>query len=205
MRKPFLKVALIPAVLLLVFASGCNLVDSPGANFSDNGSLVLKEQFCVTFNEFRTSGNFESSIVCDQFNAQIAQWLADNNVDPAKVRKIFMFMQSGVICLNSNQGHPWDITSKVKIKRMDIPEATQNLLRTQTVTIPDSFDPCYSPRMVYRGVRVVNRALGDFVDGGAPLLRLTMAALDVDPEPTPQDPLVFSWDACIEVLVQVNP
>jgi len=204
MRNPFLKVALIPAVLLLVFASGCNLVDSPDANFSNGGSVVLKETFCVTFNEFRTSGSFESEVVSDQFNAQIAQWLADNNVDPANVRKIFMFMSSGLICLNSNQGHPWDITSKVKIKRQDIHEPTQNLLRTQTVTIPDSFDPCYSPRMVYRGVRVVNRALNDFIDGGDPILRLTMAALDVDPEPTVQDPLIFSWDACIEILVQVN-
>lgn len=203
MKKPFLKVALIPAVLLLAFASGCNVIEAPGgANLDDDASLVLHEQFCVQFDENRQSGTFESEIVCDQFQDEILQWLADNNVNLSDICSIFM--SGGEICLKPYQGHDWDITSKVKIKRLDIWDGPQTLLHSQTVTIPDSFDPCYRPSFGYRGVRLVNRALNDLVQGGNPVLQVSMIYTDVDPEPSPSDPLIFSWCACIDIVAVVG-
>lgn len=201
MRNPFLKAALLPAVLLLVFASGCNVVESPDASF-DHESAVFREQFCVTFTENRTSTPFASEIVCDQFQDQILAWLAANEIELDAICNIFM--AGGSICLNPYQGHDWDVTSKVLIERLDIPDGPKTLLRSQTVTIPDTFEPCYYPRFSTRGVKVVNRALEDLIQGGNPILQVTMTMTDVDPEPSGSDPLIFSWDACIDILAVVG-
>ena len=204
MRKRFLTIALVPAVLLLAMASGCNMVDSPSATL-DTEDYVIKEEFCVTFNENRTSGNFQSEIVCDQFRTDIEAWIAGAGVQYSDICKI---MTNDVrICLPTYEGHDWDVTSKVNIERLDINDGPHTLLKLQTVTIPDTYDQdgfCKKPKSNYRGIRVINRALEDLVAGGNPLLQVTMAMTDVDPEPSQNDPLVFSWDACVTVLAVVG-
>jgi hypothetical protein len=206
MKKPFLTVALIPAVLLLVFASGCNLVESPGANLDNDASIVLQEEFCVSFNEYRTTGTFESEVVCEDFADDILAWLDANDITYSDICSIFM--SGGRIVLNEPyNGHPWDITSKTNLRRDDIHDTGGNnpFLRTQTVTIPSDVDgDGYMPRFYHRGVRKVNRALEDLVAGRDPILTVTMKNTDVDPEPSVSDPLVFSWDACISVVVVVG-
>jgi hypothetical protein len=205
MRKPFLKVALIPAVLLLVFASGCNLVDSPDtdAALGNGPPIVIQEEFCVTFSEYRTSGTFQSEIVAEEFAAQISAWLDANGVLDLNIIKIRQIFQSGgrIVLPQGYTGHPWDITSAVTIQREDIPDEPQEWLRAQTVTLPDDLlDPGYVPRFRFRGVKTINRALEDLAAGGDPMLRVTMVTTDVDPEPSPSDPLVFTWDACVNVI-----
>lgn len=203
MKKPFLKVALIPAVFLLVFASGCNLVDSPGANLADESSVVLQEEFCVQFDEYRTDSEFTDD-VSDLYAAQILAWLDAEDVNLDDICSIF---QSGgrIVLAEPYQGHQWDITSKIHVKRTDIYDEFHPYLRPQTVTLPDDImDPGYVPSFHYRGVRKVNRALEDLVDGGMPGLSFVMWFTKVDPEPSTVDPLVFSWDACITVTVVVG-
>jgi hypothetical protein len=206
MRKPFLKVALIPAVLLLAFASGCNLVDSPDtdAALGNGPPIVLQEEFCVTFEEYRTTGTFQSEIVAEEFAAQISAWLDANGVLDENIIKIRQIFQSGgrIVLSEPYMGHPWDITSAVTIQRDDIPDVAEEWLRTQTVTLPDDIvDPGYVPRFRFKGVKTVNRALEDLAAGGDPMLRVTMVTTDVDPEPSVSDPLVFTWDACVNVIV----
>jgi hypothetical protein len=203
MKKPFLKVALIPAVVLLVFASGCNLVESPGANMAADASLVLQEEFCVQFDEYRTSSDFTDDVT-DLYAAQILAWLEANDVELDDVCSIF---QSGgrIVLVEPYSGHPWDITSKIHVKRTDIYDDFHPYLRPQTVTLPgDIAAPGYNPSYHYRGVRTINRALEDLVDGGNPTLSFWAWFSRVDPEPSEVDPLVFSWDACIEVTVVVG-
>lgn len=203
MKKPFLKVALIPAVFLLVFASGCNLVDSPGANLDDDASTVLSEEFCVQFDEYRTDSEFTDD-VSDLYAIQILAWLEAENVDLDDICSIF---QSGgsIVLAEPYSGHQWDITSKIHVKRTDIYDDFHPYLRPQTVTLPDEIvPPGYRPSFHYRGVRTVNRALEDLVDGGMPGLSFVMWFTKVDPEPSPVDPLIFSWDACIDVTVVVG-
>jgi hypothetical protein len=212
MKKPFLRVALIPAVLLLVVASGCKVIETPDANLAET-SIVLHERFCLQFDENRESGTFASEVVCDQFQDDILQWLSDNNVDLDMLCSIFM--SGGQICLKPYTGHDWDITSKVMIERLDIADGPEELLKKATVLLPDGFydesgksargsaEGCYSPSFEYRGVRIVNRALEDLVQGGNPSLKVTMASTDVDPEPSAADPLIFSWCACIDIVAVV--
>lgn len=206
MKRPFLKVALIPAVALLLFASGCNLVDSPDtdAALGNGPPIVIQEEFCVTFSEYRTTGTFESEIVAEEFAAEISAWLDANGVTDPNIIKIRQIFQSGgrIVLGAPYSGHPWDITSSVDVLRLDIPDEAQMWLRTQTVTLPDDIvDPGYVPRFRFRGVKTINRALEDLAAGGAPELQVTMVTTDVDPEPSVSDPLVFTWDACVNVIV----
>lgn len=205
MRKGFIKVALIPAVALLVFASGCNVTDSPtDANFHGS-KFVLYEKFCVTFDEHRASLNSGTSeIVCDQFATDINQWFADNNVDPSDV--CLIFQSGGKMKLGApyEGSHDWDITSKVMIERVDINDGPKVYLRTQTVTVPDDLEGWGEfPRFDFWGVLLVDRALGDLVDGGNPVLKVTLKYTDVDPEPSESDPLDFSWQACVDIVAVV--
>ena len=207
MKKPFLKVALIPAVVLLVFASGCNLVESPGANLEET-SVVLQEEFCVQFDEYRTSSEFTDDVT-DIYAEAILDWLAAEGVVLEDICSIF---QSGgrIVLAEPYTGHPWDITSKIHVKRTDIYDEFHPYVRPQTVTLPDDIAGSgYVPSFHYRGVRKLNRALEDLVDGGYgatsyPSLSLVMWFTKVDPEPSTVDPLVFSWDACITVTVVVG-
>jgi hypothetical protein len=203
MKKPFLKVALIPAVVLLVFASGCNLVDSPGANMAKDTSLILTEEFCVQFDEHRTSSDF-SDDASTLFATQILEWLEANDVALENICNIFQ-REGRIVLVEPYMGHPWDITSKIHVKRTDIYDEYHPYLRPQTVTLPgDIVDPGYAPSFHYRGVRKVNRALEDLVDGGMPTLSFICWFTKVDPEPSGADPLVFSWNACITVQVVVG-
>jgi hypothetical protein len=206
MRKPFLKVALIPAVVLLVFASGCNLVESPSGtspNFKKPG-IVLKEEFCVTFDEYRTECDFTDDAT-EAIAAQIFFWLDENGVALGDICQLW---QSGgrLRLAEPYVGHEWEITAKVEVKRLDIYDEYTTYLKPQTVKIPKKLDnkgKGYKPKFYHRGVRKINRALEDMVDGQYPQLSFVMTSTDCDPEPSPSDPLIFSWAACIEVTVIV--
>ena len=207
MRKGFIKVALIPAVALLVFASGCNVADSPtDANFHGT-KLVYYQKFCVTFNENRTSlTSGTSAMVVDNFANDINAWLDDNNINRDDVCLIFQAGGKMKLGAPYQGSHDWDITSKVDIERTDIHGYKVNYLRSQTVRVPDDLAGYgVFPRFGFFGVLVVNRALGDLVEGGNPQLEMTLKYTNVDPQPSAADPLAFSWQACIDVVAVVCP
>jgi hypothetical protein len=200
MKTSFWRFLLVACVGVVAFAGGCKIVEAPDVDLN-RASAVLREQFCVQFDEYRTTGEFESEVVCEQFAQEIAQWLADNNISGDDIKHIFM---SGGLILEGDAfegAHSWDITSSVYIERTDIDDGPERLLRPQTVTVPEDIEgpSGYKPKFDPKGVKLVNGALRDFVDGELPILVVKMVSTDVDPDPSEADPLVFSWQACIEV------
>ena len=205
MRKWLSGIPLIISITILLLAAGCNIVDTNQVASFSRAKIVLNEEFCVRFDENRTTGRFEKEVVCNQYAKMISEWLEANDLDPGDIKHIRM--KGGIIREGVEfQGtHRWDITSSVYIKRRDLGKRPKQFLRSQTVTIPDDIEgDGYKPRLNPDGVKVVNRALTDFVDGDEPVLILKMVATDVDPEPSESDPLIFSWDACIEVMAIVR-
>ena len=207
MKKDFLKVALIPAVVLLVFASGCNLTnDTPSSANLSGDKIVLYETFCVEFDTYQTGVPFVDPPISPLYAEEINAWLDANNVDRNDITHIF---QSGGRILDcdppSSPAHDWDITSKVTIRREDIADGPKTYVRTMTVTVPDDLEyRGVYPRFGYYGVQLVNRALWDLVEGGDPVLWVEMVGTDVDPEPSEADPLTFCWQACVKIVVVVE-
>lgn len=205
MKKSFKRFALVPAVALLVFGNGCNMVDTPTQSNQNTGFVLLTETFCVQFDENRTTGTFASEVVCDQFAQDILDWFTSKGVSLNCVEQIFM-IGAKIKCVSFSGSHSWDVTSKVDIKRTDIADGPKTLLTSQTLTVPGECDApeYYRPRLGLYGVLLVNRALNDLVNGPAPTLVATMVATDVDPEPSVTDPLTFSWQACVSVAAIVK-
>jgi hypothetical protein len=203
--KSFKKFALVPAVALLVIGSGCNMVDTPTQPNEHFGALIMIETFCVQFDEYRTTGTFASEEVAEEFEQQILAWFGDKGISLECVDLIFM-IGAQIKCVSFQGSHDWDVTSSVTIKRTDIADGPKTLLTSQTLTIPDECDApyYYRPRLGLYGVLLVNRALNNLVRGGSPALVVSMVATDVDPEPSVDDPLVFSWKACITVTAIVD-
>jgi len=203
--KSFKRFALVPAVALLVFGSGCNMVDTPTQPNENFGALIMIETFCVPFVEYHTVGQFESSAVSDQFRQDILAWFSSKGISLDCVDAIFM-IAAKIKCTDFNGSHSSDVTSYVNIKRTDISDGPKTLLTSQTVTVPNECDApyYYRPKLGLSGVLLVNRALNDLVNGGSPALVVDMKATDVDPEPSVNDPLSFTWQACITVTAIVD-
>jgi hypothetical protein len=180
------------------------MVDTPTEPNASGGALILVETFCVQFDENRTTGTFASEVVCDQFQDDILAWFAGKGISLDCVDLIFM-IGAKIKCVSFQGSHDWDVTSSVTLKRTDISDGPKTLLTSQTLTIPGECDDSgYRPRLGLSGVLLVNRALNDLVRGGDPVLVATMVATDVDPEPSVNDPLTFSWQACVTVTAIVD-
>jgi hypothetical protein len=203
--KSFKKFALVPAVALLLFGSGCNMVDTPTQPNENFGALILVETFCVEMAEDRTSGNFSSAVVCDQFKDDILNWFSSKGISLDCVDAIFM-IAAKIKCVSFQGSHSWDITSSTSIKRTDISDGPKTLLTSQTLTVPNECDApyYYRPKLGLYGVLLVNRALNDLVNGGDPAMVVEMKATDVDPEPSVNDHLTFTWQACVTVTAIVD-
>jgi hypothetical protein len=222
MKKVFGTIALIPAVALLVFAGGCNPLggsssSSPSPD-DDNGGMIFVDEICVNFSENRTSLEGGTVAVVDDFKAQVVAKLTEHgllNGDDSDDDDVRIFMSGGRILLRGvYSGHDWDCTFNTCIERTDISHGPRELTRLATVTVPDDIaEPGWRPRFNRYGVRVVNRALADCLrsdddddsdDGSDPKLAITMKVTSSNPEPSPEDPLVFSWKACITVMTVVD-
>jgi hypothetical protein len=203
--KSFKRFALVPAVALLVIGSGCNMVDTPTQPNENFGALILIETFCVPFVENATTGSFGSAVVAEEFKAEILAWFSSKGISLDCVDAIFM-IAAKIKCTDFNGSHSSDVTSYVTIKRTDISDGPKTLLTSQTVTVPNECDApyYYRPKLGLGGVLLVNRALNDLVDGSDPTLVVEMKATDVDPEPSVNDPLSFTWEACVTVTAIVD-
>jgi hypothetical protein len=182
------------------------MVDTPQQPNETFGYVLLTETFCVQFDENRTTGTFVSEVVCDQFAQDILAWFASRGVALDCVESIFM-IGAKIKCVSFSGSHSWDVTSKVELKRTDISDGPKTFLTSQTLTVAGECDApdYYRPRLGLGGVLLVNRALNDLVDDGTtPTLVATMVATDVDPEPSVNDPLTFSWQACLSVAAIVQ-
>ena len=204
MHRRFMSLAVLAAAMFLL-AVGCNVVDTTEPNINSNG-VVFMQEFCVELDENRTTDSFEKEVVCDQYAAQIAQWMADNDLEPGDVTNIFMMGGRIEEAAPFQGSHAWEFLSSVYIKRQDLGDHAQRFVVHDNVTVPDDIDGAgYQPRFDHHGVRVVNQALRDFVDGGNPILVVKMVGSDVYPAPSDSDPLVFSWRACVDVMAVAAP
>lgn len=195
----------------LAIVSGCQLFDTTSPNLAKKGrpgNLVFKKEFCVSFDELQTSGSFSSQVVCDQLKADILNYLAKGSVGD-KVAVIRM--SGGVIKVTGNTGdHDWEVTAAVEIKRQDDPsgpvtDGPSTLVNSSTVTLRGLKKDQPMADLNSMGVNVVNRALEDLLAGDDPRLVVTMMGASVDPEPSPLDPLDFTWRACIELIGTATP
>jgi hypothetical protein len=209
MRKSLTGIAFLPVIGLLVFASGCNLTEPLGTEKSVNlGAVVWKAQFCVRFDEVNTTGSFVTEVVCDKFATRIFEQLADDGISLDDIEAIAM-VGGTVKLLGQLKGHNWVITSRVDICRQDDPNLPPTdgpeTLVNESVCSLEGIKKAKTPvDLNAAGVAIVDQALEDLINGGDPRLLVKMVGSDVDPTPSEKDPMLFKWQACIEVQAVVS-
>jgi hypothetical protein len=204
MKREFARIALVPAICLLVFANSCQLGDPLDANFAKGGNqLVFKDKYCVQFDEVRTSVPFATEVVSDQFATQVLASLAQAGLTADDIKS--MRMTGGSVALKGKlSGHDWEITSRVDVKRQDGVFPFEPLVHEETVLLKGLKGKGLKVSLNQEGVNFVDEALADLINGGNPVLLVKMVGTNVVPAPSPQDPMIFTWQACIEVQAELN-
>lgn len=197
-------------LVLLVIAGSLFLMG--GCIYDDMTSeVVITEQICVSFTDYRESPELGSSVVSDRFRERIMERIGEYGADLEDIVSISVV--SGTYHVTkppkSDPKHDWTITASVTISRQDdpsgpvtdgpalfIPTTSQSLLDAKGKPTPADMNAA--------GVDVINRALADLLEGMNPRLVLTMVDGTVDPAPSPEDPLTFKWNACVTFQAVVD-
>lgn len=186
--------ALVVVVCISAFSSGCIYDD-------DSNEIVVKEKICVQFNEYRESGNFESTAVCPQFRERLDGILEENGVTYDDLKSLHMVgADYKVVKL---QGHDWTMQTTVKISRQDDPSGPVTdgpvvLLNETESRLKKLLGKPTNADLNEDGVDLVNRALEDLLDGDDPRLVLTLMNTEIEPVPSPEDPLEVRFLVCVE-------
>jgi len=99
--------------------------------------------------------------------------------------------------------HDWELSGEILIKRIDIAGSEEVFIALDTVSVIEAMPAPIGAELEPPGVDIIDQAFEDFIAGANPILVFTVVSEtgDVDPEPTPGDPMVFTWDACVTVQV----
>ncbi|UCG50718.1 MAG: hypothetical protein JSW58_10970 [Candidatus Latescibacterota bacterium] len=202
MKTHVMRLVVLPVFCLLTLAGGCVYDDL-------TSEMVVTEKICVTLDEYRESGTLGSAVVCDQIADRVYKLLDKHNSKVKDIKSIGVISGTYRAARPSQADHDWTITSEVTIKRQDNPAGpvtdgpeTFVNLTSQSLRAAQG-GPIYAD-LNSDGVGLIARALGDLLLGEDPRLIVTMEGGTIDPEPTPADPLSFSWRVCVTFQVVIE-
>jgi hypothetical protein len=201
MRREFVVAILVPVVCVTVVALMSSCIIDPRT-----GTIVVTERVVHELEENLDEPTVGSRAVCDDFKEKVEAILEKYDCELADIKDISMVCGAYKVVNCPSGGHDWTIKSKVTVRRQDDPNGpvtdgpevfvnmtTQSLKKAKNKWIPADLRE--------KGVRVIDRALDDLVEGVDPTLILEMVCDTITPPPSPSDPLIFTWRA--EVTFQV--
>lgn len=197
MKKKMLIVAL-SVICLLGLVNSC--IYNPRRTH-----VVVVDKVIVEFGEYRESPTINSSVVTDRFKEALVGALNRNNVKIEDVEEIGMVAGAYQVDAPSKAGHDWVISGRVTMARQDDPKGPvtggpENFINMMNQSLDKAKKRPVYANLNCAGVRIVNRALADLLDGKDPRLVITLESNNIKPAPSPSDPLEFSWHA--EVVFQ---
>jgi hypothetical protein len=192
MKAILRKVMLLVGVCLLTFAGSCILEDKVI-------EIVFTDQTCVPFEENHDSEDYTTPMVLD-YGDELSQILEDNDLDRSDILKAKMVSASYLVT-DFSHSHDWVISGYVRVERLDITDGPETIVNYTSQSLQQAMTEHIPATLDAEGVGLVNRALDDFTSGMNPVLRFTVHSADVVPDPSPGDPIVFDWEACIVIQV----
>ena len=188
------------ALLALIFVvAGLN-----GCLEDRETEIVLNDENCETFDEYRTAENYTTPYILD-IAAEVDALLADNDVSREQILDAFLVSASYEITdfPHGELYHDWDFAGVITIERIGSGNPPDTLLDYRDyITVSDAVVGDKTYVILHDdGVTVINEALDDFITGADPVLRIVVATGDIEPDPSISDPLVFSWEFCLFIQV----
>ena len=194
-----MKTMMCTVLALLV----CVLAVGPGCVLEDKVvELVLKGTTCVEFAEDHTSAEWNTSLEL-RYADSLRKILDDNDIDIEKMSRATLVSVSYSV-IDFDGAHDWTISGFITVQR-DQGEAKRMAHYTDQSVVGAFETPTYAD-LDAAGVAIINQALEDFLankENPSYPIDLTFATAndDVDPDPTPQDPIQFVWKACLRIHV----
>jgi hypothetical protein len=134
---------------------------------------------------------------------EIEQILLDNGFTLEEIKDAFMVGASYEVT-EFTQAHDWLISGTIEVARVDIVDGPVTILNYSSQSVQAALGVTIPADLNTAGVELINRALDDFLAGGEPVLVFTVQNGSVDPIPTEQDPIVFTWEACFKIHVIID-
>jgi hypothetical protein len=161
--------------------------------------LVVSETTCVEFVEDQSSVSFVTPATVN-YAAMLNEILDDNDISREDIVSARLVSASyGVTEFPTHAD--WLITGSITVQREDSTGTADTLANTlweyQGVSVSASLGKKIPMVLNSDGVGVLNRALGDFLAGGSPVLTFRVNNSGVAPAPSTSDHLVFAWQGCI--------
>jgi len=194
MKKIIKATALIFLLIFAVFASNCIVVER-------EVDVVITDEQCLTFPENHDSENYTNPDTL-YLGDELDQILKDSSVSRSDIVTAFLVSASYQV-QDTVLAHDWEISGEIMIKRIDFAGPEEVFIAYDTVSVIDAMPAPIGAELEPLGVDVMDQAFEDFIAGANPILVFTVVSEtgDVEPDPSPGAPLVFTWDACVTVQV----
>jgi len=193
MKRVIISAALLVPLALTLGMSGCLLEDR-------TVEIVLNTDHCETFDENHASESWTSTDVI-VLGAILDDLLEDNDISRDDI--VDVFIVSGSYDVTSFvMVHDWKISGEITVERTDVSSPGPVTL----ITYSDSINAEYisgrkSVPLEEAGVAVLNQAFDDYLAGAHPILTLSLVNGDVDPSPSAEDRIIYTWEACLMIQV----
>ena len=163
--------------------------------------IVLTDRTCEELEENHDSAIFVTPAVID-YAAEVDAILADNDYSKDKIHSARV-MGAAYIVTDFSHTEDWVISGYIDVERIDITDGPATLLNYTSQSVTDAMGDYVRAPLESPGVELLNRALDDYLAGGNPVLRIAVHNGNVVPTPSPANPIVFKWRACIEIYVTI--
>ncbi len=159
--------------------------------------LVINETTCAEFLEDHATVSFVTPATVD-YAAEINEILDDNDISREDLVSARLVSASyGVTDFPTHDD--WNITGSITVERNDIADGPSTLWEYTSVSVQGALGKKIPAVLNEDGVGVLNRALAEFIAGGAPVLTFKVVNSGVTPAPSSGDHLLFDWNGCIVV------
>lgn len=192
MKKIIKASALAFLLIFAVFASNCIVVER-------EVDVVITDEQCLTFPENHDSENYTTPDTLF-LGDELGQILIDNNVSRSDIVSGFLVSASYQV-RDTILAHDWEVTGEIMIKRIDVPGPEEVFIAYDTVSVIEAMPAPIGAELEPPGVDVMDQAFEDFIAGANPILVFTVVNGNVEPNPSPTDPIVFIWYPCVTVQV----
>jgi hypothetical protein len=185
-------IALAVLLVLLTFGgSGCLLEQKVL-------DIVFTGRTCAEFEENHTSAGWTTSSTVD-YADEIRGILIDNDIDIDRIKEAMLVSASYEVTDIFEPAYDCTLSGHITVQRGM--GAAKTLVSYTSQSLQDALDNSTAAILDTAGVAVIDAALADFLMNPYASIVLTFAVENgsVVPPPTPEDPLHFIWEACVQL------
>jgi hypothetical protein len=192
MTKTAAKLGLCILACMILAGSGCILEEKVV-------DIVLTGETCAEFEEDHASGDFSSESVL-AYGQEINEILEDNDLDRSDISSATV-MGGSYEVTDFSHTHDWIVSGSILVERVDIADGPDTLLGYTSQSVSEALGTQIWAELESDGVRLLDDALLDFLNGGMPVLKFTVANAATTPEPDGSNRIVFDWKTCIALHI----